>query len=121
MPADELGGNWGPYYEGQVLDDPIHRVLNFVRTMALSHEIWLITARSEMYRHETEYWLAQHKVPYSKLMMRPVGDKRGSPELKVWMVEDALKRIVMLIDDREDVLDAFRRLGVPVLPTGMIS
>jgi hypothetical protein len=114
-------GDWTAYYASQALDEPIQRVVNFVCTMAHSHDVWIITARVETYRLETEMWLARHKIPYVRLLMRPVGDKRGSPELKLWMVQEVLRDIAMLIDDREDVLDAFHARGVPILPPGMIG
>ena len=49
--------------------------------------------------------------------MRPEGDFSPSPELKVRMVEDLLEAglVELVIDDREDVLQAFRALGIPTL------
>jgi hypothetical protein len=110
-----------------------------INTLALlvqmgAHPVF-ITARPEMVRAETVDWLHKH-LPFSfdaicDLMMRPVGDKRTSPELKPALLQGWIECnftdaengkinhfnkdwILCIFDDRQDVLDAHAANGYRV-------
>ena len=115
---EPLWGNWEEFYKEAHLDLPILPVVRMVRAMAGSGlRIVIVTAREERWRPLTVAWLVAQGIYAQEVRMRPEGDFSPSPELKVRMVEDLLEAglVELVIDDREDVLQAFRALGIPTL------
>jgi len=114
MPLDHRSGDWSLYYSLQHLDQPRTEIVALVRHLAESNDVFVTTARDDIYREATEWWLKTVEVPHSAVLMRPHGDHTPTPELKVRLLEPVWTRLVLVIDDREDVLDAFRARGVNV-------
>src|SRR4051794_8114068 len=81
MPLDHERGDWSTYYSCQREDRPIAEMVSHVRELADENDIWIVTARREEYRGDTEWWLTFHEVPYIGVLMRPDGDLTKSPEL----------------------------------------
>lgn len=76
--------------------------------------IVILTARPEYTRELTMRWLERHNVEFQQLLMRPEGDHRSSPLLKLGLIaEHNLQEIEYAFDDREDVIAAFRSVGIP--------
>lgn len=79
----------------------------------------VFTARPVLYRAITEEWLRRNEVPFDHLIMRNNDDHRHSMELKRemlhWLPEHygvGWKSIVAAYDDRQDVVDMFRRHNI---------
>jgi hypothetical protein len=99
-----------------------------VNDVPVNKEIWpkdleeftpiIMTARPEKFRTHTETWLKQNGFLYVELYMRENDDMRTSPEIKREMVikklnKDYMKpKIELAYDDRDDVLEAYRKLGI---------
>jgi len=78
----------------------------------------VVTARPESFREETALWINRLLGGKYTLLMRPSGDLRRSPELKVWMLEQAgiaACDVAAAFDDRPDVLRAYERYGIKQL------
>jgi hypothetical protein len=75
----------------------------------------IVTAREERFRPCTVSWLTRNGIYAEEVRMRPDGNFMGSAELKVFLTQDIRDRIELVIDDREDVLLAFRAMGIPTL------
>lgn len=117
-------------------DPPIKPMIMFVRaalttlTPTIELELWAVTGRDEMRRGLTMDWLRRMGVFADVVLMRPKGNYDPAPQMKIELVEDALKahnraghmreHILVVIDDREDVCDAFRERGILALQTGPI-
>lgn len=83
-------------------------------TLDCGNPIVIITARPEYLREKTVRWLERHNVKFQQLLMRPEGDHRPSPMLKLALIADNdLREIEYAFDDREDVIAAFRSIGIP--------
>lgn len=119
MPLIHETGDWTTYYSCQRADRPFAKWIEFVRSLADEHDVWIITARREDYREDTEWWLDRYEVPRVGVLMRPNGDLRRSPELKFALAESLLPRVKLVVDDREDVLELFAANGVAVLRSGI--
>jgi uncharacterized HAD superfamily protein len=65
----------------------------YLRRLSKRHAIYLVSARYERYRSETEKWLLRHGVPYRDLVLLGTPDKREAcARLTVDLfVEDSLK------------------------------
>ena len=92
---------------------------HIIKNTPVEHFISIVTARPIEYRRITEAWLSSNIIRHDKLVMRPLDDLRKSPELKVELVKELLKEldchisdIDMAFDDRQDVLDAYKELGI---------
>ena len=82
-------------------------------------EVIIFTARPVLYRRITEEWLSRNSVVHKHLVMRNNGDHRSSVELKRqmlhWLPENygvMWKDIAGAFDDRQDVVDMYRRYGI---------
>lgn len=81
--------------------------------------IIIFTARPVLIRAMTEEWLRRKGVDYDILMMRNNGDHRKSVDLKMqqlhWLSQYSieLKQIEHAFDDRQDVIDMYKKCGVP--------
>lgn len=78
------------------------------------YTIVICTGRSDRYRELTVKWLTKWQVPWSILLMRPEGDNRPSAELKPELLSCVNKSWIQIAyDDRDDVLFAYERAGIP--------
>ena len=84
----------------------------------------IVTARPERYAAQTIDWCAQHLNNFNSqlLLMRPEGDYRPSPELKVSLINDwtdmlfsggTTPEFLGMFDDRADVIAAYQKENWP--------
>ncbi|MCP3699151.1 MAG: hypothetical protein GY920_11435 [Aliivibrio sp.] len=66
-------------------------------------KIIVVTARPEMYRSDTEWWLRRHAIPYHTLKMRGNSDNRPDPDLRFEQASGAK----VLFDDKPENCAAF--------------
>jgi beta-phosphoglucomutase-like phosphatase (HAD superfamily) len=111
------GGNWDAYHEMAKDDPPILPMISLINALSLGAKIVCITTRPEKWRTLTMNWLLKHLVDIDELLMRPNDDFRPSPVLKVALAQQFLveDENVVAIDDREDVLQAYRAVGIKAL------
>lgn len=117
---DLIGNGWDEYHSQLHLDKPIEPVLEMLRALERCNYVIVgCTARPEKWRKLTMEWMIKHDVPMHTLLMRPEGDFRPARELKVDLVKDYFKTnldtVSLVLDDREDVVEAFRALGITAL------
>lgn len=74
----------------------------------------ICTARPEKYKAETIIWLKKKGIKYDQLLMRPDGDLRPSPELKVALTKNIDKNNTIFIDDRRSNVLAMMAEGFMV-------
>lgn len=79
-----------------------------------------LTGRNERYRMMTDSWLEKNKILLDDVIMRPDGNFESDHILKPRMlidyfsnIDNAKKRVICILDDREKVVNAFRELGFP--------
>jgi predicted kinase len=101
------------------LDQPNVAVITAVRAMhAAGHQVVFCSGRSEAGRAATLAWLDEFVgVPPAALFMRPVGDHRRDSVVKREMFDLHIRdhwHIVAVFDDRQQVVDAWRELGLTV-------
>lgn len=85
--------------------------------MMTNCKLLIATSRPEWTRVRTAGWLRLHNIPYEYLAMRPNGDKRSSPELKINLVQSLLGSewrlfVPFVYDDHPGVCEAFAKHGV---------
>ena len=118
-----IGTDWDEYHSAARDDEPIHDMVETINALhGAGFIIFGLTSRPEKWRGLTQAWLVRHSVKLDALLMRPNDDYRKSPEVKVAAAiecfgseENLRKRVTLVLDDREDVTEAFRGLGLTVL------
>lgn len=96
---------------------PIPQGIEFaLRHYRAGRRVLVVTAREERWRQLTADWLRAHlPVPYVDIWMRRDGDARPDPIVKreIWQRLVWQYAVCAAIDDRPDVLDLWRALGIP--------
>lgn len=101
------------YHESCYMD--IHENQSVIDTLRRRYRLVVFTARPEIVRTITEGWLRKWRIPYEALFMRPNDDHSPSVEMKKkmlgWLPAE-LSQVEHAIDDRHDILDMYRAMGV---------
>jgi hypothetical protein len=108
---------WDEYHMEGAKDQPILDTIQLVKDLhSCAWTVIGLTARPEKWRKITMDWCVRHRVPLDELLMRPHNDFLPSPACKVKLVQerfgDDYSSIAMVLDDRLDVVTAFREIGI---------
>jgi hypothetical protein len=78
-------------------------------------EVIVVSGREDRFRRLTDFWLAMWHVPCDQLVMRSSGDRRADRAVKAEMFQQISQtsQVIEAIDDRKELLDMWRELGVP--------
>jgi phosphoglycolate phosphatase-like HAD superfamily hydrolase len=114
--------DWTSYFDAIDEDPPIAASIEILHALrAHGVRIIYLTGRPEFTRPKTERWLKANGLDeFDQLVMRPAGERRHAGEFKV----DEIARIrekyelVCAFEDRIDVADHLRGIGVPVFLYG---
>ena len=111
---------WDQFHAG-IPDDKVHTdVVMFVRMLPKEHSVLICTGRNGAHRNATERWLRDNNIAiaFDHMLMRPDNDRRQDHELKLALVDEhfgsrqeALARVLLVLDDREKVVEAWRNAG----------
>lgn len=114
--------NWDAFHAACVNDTPIAAIIDVHTRLHMSRaDIWVWSGRMETVRAQTVEWLHTNTFFYSHdqetaLKMRPAGDYTPDDVLKEsWlhaMSPEDRTRLVMVFDDRDRVVNMWRRNGV---------
>jgi len=105
---------WDEFYEECSNDKPIHAVIRMSQVLRNSfYRIVIFSGRSEIVRGKTEFWLHRNQIEYDELRMRPDKDYTPDDQLKErWLSEINKGEILCVFDDRQKVVDMWRRNGI---------
>lgn len=113
---------WEQFNAG-IPDDKVNDdAAEFARAMANNpdFEIVLCTGRDEVNRLATEAWLRANRIDwlFTHLLMRPEGNRESDYLVKLQLVDEffgsretALNSVLLVLDDRDKVVEAFRDAG----------
>jgi predicted kinase len=109
-----------PYDETRVHEDrPNQQVIDIVQELAATHRIVFCSGRTDACREATEKWLAGNVfASYDALHMRKVGDMRKDSVVKREIFDEHIRGrydVVAVLDDRNQVVEMWRSLGLTVL------
>ena len=79
--------------------------------------VFIVKLAEEKTRKDTETWLKQNKVPYSKLFLRKTGDNRRDASVKKEIYNTEILpyyNVNFVLDDRNQVVAMLRELGLTV-------
>jgi hypothetical protein len=109
--------NYGAFFSDAVYDPPLPTGVALLHESAKECEIVYVTGRPEYCRDDTIWWLTRHGLPLGELAMRSYGDYRPARVAKVELLHELARgrTIAIIVDDDEQVCDAYEREGWPVL------
>jgi len=82
------------------------------------YKIIITTGRDGVCEEATRLWLAKHRVPFDDFYIRKAGDFRKDNIIKSEIYMDYIRPkydVKFVIDDRDQVVDMWRSLGLRVL------
>lgn len=121
--------NWNAFFDACADDTPIEWVADLMRMLwryerltGQRSALLVLSGRSDRVRRVTEDWMQQRKIPYDFLLMRKEGDHRPDEIVKLEILREFLDskpdchpRVEFIVDDRQKVVDMWRRNGFNVL------
>ncbi len=108
---------WRRFFAACVHDEPNSSVVNTLRMLRHSADIYIWSGRSDEVREQSEFWLSEYIGDFGcTLKMREAGDFTPDEILKKqWFDEldiDDRIRLVAVFDDRDKVVNMWRESGV---------
>ena len=114
--------NWPAFDRAMVHDTPNHDIIWVLKSFhASGARILIASGRSDKDEDVTRNWLdnvADIKGLYKRLYMRPRKDNRSDDIIKSEILDQMIKdgfNPVMAVDDRNQVVDMWRRRGIRCL------
>jgi phosphoglycolate phosphatase-like HAD superfamily hydrolase len=115
------GVSWDEYHAASAKDEPIQDIVMMINSLAMAgYTIVVLTARPGKWRQLTMDWLLRIGVHVDELLMRPDDDYHPAPAMKTALAlerfgNDLKEKVAFILDDREDVIAAFKALGITAL------
>lgn len=109
--------DWDSFF-ANVKDDAVHgHIVDIVNLLGAKYEVILCSGRPERCRKDTLEWLRANYIRWDSLLMRKDGDHREDYLVKQELLEEIMIDYIPIaaIDDRTQVVDMWRRNGVPCL------
>jgi len=110
----------GPYDFDRIGEDAVDEMIRDIAVgeKAQGRAVIIVTGRDARYLEQTREWLSKHGVPWDEIFCRAEGDARNDAVVKTEIYERSLKsryNVRYAIDDRDRVVDAWRKLGILTL------
>lgn len=109
--------DWRGFFAAAPADPPLPQGISLAQQAAVDCEVVYLTGRPEQCRRDTVSWLRQQGLPEGRLVMRSARDRRparqAKPELLAELAADRV--VAVVVDDDEQVCEAYERAGWPVL------
>ncbi|WP_424244118.1 hypothetical protein Dip510_001310 [Elusimicrobium posterum] len=112
--------NWAAFNKNMDRDIPNTPIVELYNTLWDSgmYEVIILSGREDVNRKVTEQWLTWNEIPFGRLLMRKKGDYRPDNIIKeefLTAIRAEGKEVLFVIDDRQQVVDMWRRNGVTCL------
>ncbi|GGI07081.1 hypothetical protein GCM10011354_22310 [Egicoccus halophilus] len=110
--------DWPAFFAGMSRDAPVRALVDLVGWVANHAAVVLLTGRPDEHEAVIRRWLADHDVPYDRLLMRRRGDRRPDTVVKRECYRDRIAPVYdvrLAVDDRPGVIAMWREEGIYVL------
>jgi hypothetical protein len=111
---------WDEYHDNLKFDKPFQNMVYLINSLSsVGYIVIGITGRTEKHRQITIDWLIKFKIDIDTILMRPDDCFIKNWEMKIKLAQDHLKddlkKVHFLIDDNEETILAFNKLGIATL------
>jgi phosphoglycolate phosphatase-like HAD superfamily hydrolase len=109
--------DWDAFFDAAVDDPPLRQGVTLAQESAKDCEVVYVTGRPERCRADTLSWFAQHALPEGELSMRRRRDFRPARVAKLELLRRLAtdRTVAVVVDDDEQVCDAYEAAGFRVL------
>lgn len=111
--------DWDSFFDNCDRDTPVDPICRLLRMISQhAYRIVIVSGRSDIVREKTILWLQENQLPFSQIIMRPHGDHRPDDVVKEEILDKLLSEnhdILFAVDDRQRVVDMWRRRGITCL------
>lgn len=124
-PSDKSASSWRNYNAALRFDAPVPIVAGLLRSVRPGITRIMTSGRAEgdwpgdrHRRFAMQDWLHKHDLPIDLLLMREGGDQRRDSIVKEEIYHRDIEpffRVLFVVDDRPQVVQTWRDLGLPVL------
>jgi predicted kinase len=108
--------DWKSFFESMTEDSIYEDVADILMNeYHCGTEIVLCSGRPEDYRGHTEDWLVKHRIPYDRLVMRPVNNYKSDDITKAMLYRYEIEprhKVKYVLDDRNQVVNKWREIGL---------
>ena len=111
--------DWDKFLDPQniKLDEPNTPVIKMAQMLdSQGFNIVILSGRSKVSYRTTRQWLIQNDVPFDDLQMRPTDDyhhyMKDSDLKQMWLDSIGKDSVAMVFDDRNQVVDMWRKNGL---------
>lgn len=113
-------GHRGWYDYARVIDDKVkEEVAGIVRKYKFhGYRIIIMSGRDDECKTETMEWLTVNNIPFDEIHMRRTGDQRRDSIVKAELFDQYIRdrfAVEFVLDDRQQVVDMWRSLGLTCL------
>jgi phosphoglycolate phosphatase-like HAD superfamily hydrolase len=114
---------WDAFFDAAVHDPPLPQGVALARESAQECEVVYVTGRPERCRAGTLAWFREHGLPEGALSMRRPRDFRPARVAKLDLLRRlaAGRTVAVVVDDDEQVCDAYEGAGFRVLRARWMS
>jgi phosphoglycolate phosphatase-like HAD superfamily hydrolase len=115
--------DWDAFFDAAIDDPPLPQGVALARESAKECEVVYVTGRPERCRADTLAWFEQHGLPQGQLSMRRRRDFRPARVAKLELLQRLAdeRTVAVVVDDDEQVCDAYEGAGFRVLRARWMS
>lgn len=110
--------DWNGFFKACVDDEPNDWCVELIRSLSSAgNNVLIVSARSRMVEQETEQWIFKQVGPLARLvLLRDEGNTTPDDDLKIkWLHSYGKEKILFVVDDRQRVVDMWRKEGIVCL------
>lgn len=110
--------DWKSFYAGILRDKPNLWCQLLIEGMRTQMRVLFVSGRPDDYAADTIDWLERHGFENHSLYMRKAGDYRKDSVVKAEIYKENIEphyNVIFCVDDRQQVVDAWRELGLTCL------
>jgi hypothetical protein len=96
-------------------DLPNHPIVELVRQLATSSDVYFVSGRDDSCRDDTQIWLDQHVRVAGSLFLRSFGDARRDADVKLELYRrfiEPVANVWLVLDDRDQTVQMWRSIGL---------
>ena len=115
-----LQGDWPAFHDASFNCPPRHSLMMFIKRLQTVANVVIVTGKPIEYESRVIKWCCDYGFYPDAILMRPKDDWRKTADLKLQMLReyldcDDLSKVLVAIEDRDKMVDAYRAAGVTCL------
>ena len=117
-PSEGKKKNWNAFNAHVIHDPVIPAVAAILKNLRPDVHRIMTTGRTDDLRGVMLEWIEKHELPIDTLLMRRTGDNRKDSIVKTEIYREHIEPyydVLYVIDDRPQVVEAWKALGLPVI------